>query len=631
MVRHNSFFTSAAFILIFKEIMKKKNGKKAAATQVQTHQMGATVTPKGVSFRVWAPHAQSVFVTGDFNDWKPYETSMVPEDGGCWAVHVDTAKPGHEYKYVIVNGEQHLYRNDPYARAVTHSVGNSVVYDTSAFEWANDDAFVMPPHNELVIYEMHVGTFHKKKDASTGTFLTAIERLDWLKWLGINAVEVMPPFEFAGDLSWGYNPAHPFAIETAYGGPDAFKTFVKACHKRGIAVILDVVYNHFGPSDLDLWQFDGWSENGKGGIYFYNDWRSETPWGDTRPDYGRPEVRRYLIENALMWLSEYRCDGLRMDMVPYIRNVHADGNAGNDLEAGYNVIREMNEAVQHHFPNKITIAEDMHTMPQITDGVENGGFGYSAQWDAQFVHPMQGILKAADDEHRDMLALERALHFRYGNDVFNRIIYTESHDEVANGKARIVEDIAPGQNGNNYYAEKRALLGLATVLTAPGIPMLFQGQAILEDSWFQDTDPIDWYKAKDNHKFALSVRDLIRLRLNLGNNSKGLTSQYSDTLFLDNEDKVVAFHRYENVHGEAAGSVVVVMNFKHTAYEQYRILFPEAGRWKLLFDSSWEGYSDYNDDIDAIHTVAASTSEGMAGEVNIPAYGVLIYARAQNS
>ncbi|HOY05259.1 MAG TPA: alpha-amylase family glycosyl hydrolase [Saprospiraceae bacterium] len=611
--------------------MKKKNGKKAAATQVQTHQMGATVTPKGVSFRVWAPHAQSVFVTGDFNDWKPYETSMIPEDGGCWAVHVDTAKPGHEYKYVIVNGEQHLYRNDPYARAVTHSVGNSVVYDTSAFEWANDDAFVMPPHNELVIYEMHVGTFHKKKDASTGTFLTAIERLDWLKWLGINAVEVMPPFEFAGDLSWGYNPAHPFAIETAYGGPDAFKTFVKACHKRGIAVILDVVYNHFGPSDLDLWQFDGWSENGKGGIYFYNDWRSETPWGDTRPDYGRPEVRRYLIENALMWLSEYRCDGLRMDMVPYIRNVHADGNAGNDLEAGYNVIREMNEAVQHHFPNKITIAEDMHTMPQITDGVENGGFGYSAQWDAQFVHPMQGILKAADDEHRDMLALERALHFRYGNDVFNRIIYTESHDEVANGKARIVEDIAPGQNGNNYYAEKRALLGLATVLTAPGIPMLFQGQAILEDSWFQDTDPIDWYKAKDNHKFALSVRDLIRLRLNLGNNSKGLTSQYSDTLFLDNEDKVVAFHRYENVHGEAAGSVVVVMNFKHTAYEQYRILFPEAGRWKLLFDSSWEGYSDYNDDIDAIHTVAASTSEGMAGEVNIPAYGVLIYARAQNS
>jgi 1,4-alpha-glucan branching enzyme len=158
--------------------------------------------------------------------------------------------------------------------------------------------------------------------------------------------------------------------------------------------------------------------------------------------------------------------------------------------------------------------------------------------------------------------------------------------------------------------------------------MLFQGQAILEDRWFQDTDPLDWHKAKDNHKFALSVRDLIRLRLNLGNNSAGLTSQSSDTLFLNNEDKVVAFHRYENVDGEAAGSVVVVMNFKNTAYEQYSILFPEAGRWKLLFDSSWEGYSDYNDDIDAIHTVAASTSEGMAGEVNIPAYGVLIYSRA---
>ena len=111
-------------------------------------------------------------------------------------------------------------------------------------------------------------------------------------------------------------------MESAYGGPDGFKNFVREAHRRGLAVILDVVYNHFGPSDLDLWQFDGWQENDKGGIYFYNDHRSETPWGDTRPDYGRPEVRQFILDNALMWLEEYHIDGLRYDMILYIRSVH---------------------------------------------------------------------------------------------------------------------------------------------------------------------------------------------------------------------------------------------------------------------------------------------------------------------
>jgi 1,4-alpha-glucan branching enzyme len=294
---------------------------------------------------------------------------------------------------------------------VTNSVGNSLVLDPS-FDWGDDDQFTMSAHNEFVIYEMHIGTFRRKKGGVPGTFLTAIKGLDFLKWLGVNAMEVMPPFEFAGDLSWGYNPAHPFAIETAYGGPKAFKTFVKEAHKRGIAVILDVVYNHFGPSDLDLWQFDGWSENGKGGIYFYNDWRSQTPWGDTRPDYGRPEVRRYLLDNALMWLSEYRCDGLRMDMVPYIRNVHANGNLGDNIMEGYSVVREINDAIRHHFPHKITIAEDMHTLSDITEDTTMGGFGYSSQWDAQFVHPMQEALKIADDDQRDMLKVEQAFLHR---------------------------------------------------------------------------------------------------------------------------------------------------------------------------------------------------------------------------
>jgi 1,4-alpha-glucan branching enzyme len=135
----------------------------------------------------------------------------------------------------------------------------------------------MATGNELVIYEMHVGTFHVKDEGRGGTFDTAIEKLPYLRELGINAVELMPVAEFSGDFSWGYNPAHPFAVESIYGGPDGLKRFIKAAHQHGIAVIVDVVYNHLGPSDLSLWQFDGWHENGKGGIYFYNDHRSHTP------------------------------------------------------------------------------------------------------------------------------------------------------------------------------------------------------------------------------------------------------------------------------------------------------------------------------------------------------------------
>ena len=135
----------------------------------------------------------------------------------------------------------------------------------------------------------------------------------------MSAIQVMPPFEFAGDISWGYNPAHLFAIESGYGGPDAFKRFIRDAHEHGIAVIVDIVLNHLGPSDLDLWRFDGWAEGDGGGIYVYNDERGETPWGRTRPDYGRGEVRTFLRDSAMTWLEEFRCDGLRFDATVFMR------------------------------------------------------------------------------------------------------------------------------------------------------------------------------------------------------------------------------------------------------------------------------------------------------------------------
>ena len=239
--------------------------------------MGSTPHADGVAFRVWAPNARQVAVVGSFNDWDGASHPMLPEEGGYWYVNAAEARVGDEYRFLLTTAAGEISRIDPYAREVTSSVGNALVHDPS-FDWQGDE-FHIASWNELVIYELHVGTFNDQEDVpDQGQFSSLTARLGHLKKLGVNAIQIMPIGEFAGDRSWGYNPAHIFSVEVTYGGPRAFKQFVRRAHQEGIAVILDVVYNHLGPSDLDLWQFDGWSENGRGGIYFYNDQRAVTPW-----------------------------------------------------------------------------------------------------------------------------------------------------------------------------------------------------------------------------------------------------------------------------------------------------------------------------------------------------------------
>jgi 1,4-alpha-glucan branching enzyme len=586
--------------------------------------MGSILHPKGTYFRVWAPHAEKVFVTGSFNRWAKTKNELHPEENGYWGGNVENASAGDEYRYIIhtLDGRK-LSRNDPYARVVTNSVGNSVIYDTNAFDW-EEDTYQMPSWNELVIYELHIGTFNVKEEGKPGDFYSAIDRLPYLRALGINAVEIMPPFEFAGDYSWGYNPAHPFAIESAYGGPDAFKSFVKACHKNGMAVILDVVYNHFGPSDMDLWQFDGWSENDKGGIYFYNDWKSTTPWGDTRPDYGRGEVRQYIRDNALMWVEEYRCDGLRMDMIPYIRNVHANENPADNLEEGFSLLQWINREITEKYPNKITIAEDLHGNDFVTAHVQDGGCGYGSQWDADFVHPIRDALIVMHDDDRDMHAVCNALTRRYNLDAFGRVVYTESHDEVANGKARVAEEISPG-DVNNYYSKKRAALGVAMVLTAPGIPMLFQGQPLLEDKWFSDTDPIDWNRFSEVKGIIKLHRDLIYLRTNRLENTRGLMGQHIEILHVNHDEKVVVYHRW--MEGGPKDSTLVILNFRDKEHTDYQIPVPAKGKWNVRFNSDWGGYDDEFTDHPVYDTVAKAGHHGAHAHISIAPYGAVILSQ----
>jgi len=504
---------------------------------------------------------------------------MKAGEDGKWNLFVPEAKEGDEYKFEIVNGDQRFLRIDPRAREVTNSIGNSVVYDPCAFDWEEDN-FELANFNELVIYELHIGTFNRTKENSVGTFDCLISKLDYLQWLGINTIEIMPVAEFAGDISWGYNPAHLFAVESAYGGPDALKRLVKAAHEHGIGVIMDVVYNHFGPSDLDLWRFDGWGENGGGGIYFYNDWRSNTPWGESRPDYGRGEVRSFIHDNAMMWMEEYRMDGLRYDMTLYIRSVYGTDEA---IPEGWSMLQWINRNLHARFPNKITIAEDLRTNDALTKPEAYGGANFSTQWDEAFVHPIRKAITVADDQHRSMHAVSKAVFHRYNNDAFERVIYTESHDEVANGKKRVPSEIDE-DNPHGWYAKRRSAIGAVLVFTSPGIPMIFQGQEFVRANWFDDNNPIDWEEAQKREPTMRMYRDLIGLRLNKDGKTAGLSSSDIYPLQLNDHDKVIAFERCGS--GAIGGKTIVVLNFGHRDWTDYRLGFPEPGTWEVRLNSA---------------------------------------------
>ena len=600
---------------------------KKTDTAIKHLSMGAIPGAKGVTFRVWAPHAEKVYLTGNFNDWSKDSILLAKEENGYWSIDVPEAKTGDEYRYLIHGPKGILSRIDPYVRKVTSSNGNGIIYDSKAFDWGDND-FHMATGNELVIYEMHVGTFNVKEKGRPGTFDSAVERFPYLKKLGINAIEVMPIAEFSGDFSWGYNPSHPFAVESMYGGPDAFKQFVKTAHKHGIAVIVDVVYNHFGPGDLDLWQFDGWSENDKGGIYFYNDHRSQTPWGETRPDYGRGEVRQYLRDNVIMWFEEYRVDGLRWDMISYIRSIDGDmGNPANDIPEGWNLMQWINDEIRKLFPGKISIGESMRDNPWVTKDVGAGGAGFNAQWDAEFVHPVRQAVIARDDISRDLGAVSKAIEHRYDLDAFRRVIYTESHDEVANGRARVPEEIWPGKV-DSWFSKKRSTLASALVLTSPGIPMIFEGQELLEDRWFQDKEPIDWSRVEDEHGILGMYRDLIGLRRNLTGVTRGLCGQNIHIYHFDDGAKTIAFHRWDKQGPN--DSVVVVVNMVNQNHDDYLIGFPRAGLWKTRFNSDSYKYGPNfanhpTPDVEA----REEKIDGLpcSGKINIGPYTVVIFSQ----
>jgi len=261
---------------------------------------------------------------------------------------------------------------------------------------------------------------------------------------------------------------------------------------------------------------------------------------------------------------------------------------GCELPDGWSLAQWINREIQDRFPGRITIAEDLQNHSWLTRDANHGGAGFGSQWDAGFVHPIRAVVEASRDEERDMGAVRNAIYHCYNRDVFQRVIYSESHDKAANGKSRVPTEIDP-DGAQNWFAKKRSTLATSLVFTAPCIPMLFQGQEFLQHGWFQDTEPLHWNLSEIHEGIVDLHRDLIALRLNTQGVSRGLCGQGVLVNHVNDEGKVVAFHRWER--GGPGDEVTVVANFSAYAYKNYRIGVPHSGLWKLRFNSDWEGYN----------------------------------------
>jgi 1,4-alpha-glucan branching enzyme len=558
-----------------------------------------------------------------------------------WVGTVPGAKVGDKYRYAIQRGGVTREFNDPRAQQLTGFdlpdgfglPGNddkpqSVIVDPNF----SMPAFIEPSFNTMVIYEMHIGTFNN-------TFAGAVEKLDYLKDLGVNAVEVLPITQnplFSDhappDHDWGYDPVQLFAVKSKYGTPQEFKEFVKQCHQRQIAVIVDVVYNHLVENNL-LKEFGGFTRPEiPGGIYLYGGDRANTNFGP-RPDYGRPQVRQYIIDNALLLLREYGVDGLRFDDTIDIRTFGPGPTANNE---GAELLREINSAYRNtdpKQPGKITIAEDLQSSGDVTLQTGPTGLEFNSQWDDAMVNVMRDVVTKVNDSDRNLSAVSDALQKKLGSDVFSRVVYTENHDQVGHppGQNRLPTLIDVNDH-ESIFAKKRSTLAAAIMLTSPGIPMIFQGQEMLEtrDFGFRTPTPVDFNRAADP-KFRGIVqmyRDLIAFRRNLAGKTGGLTGQNLNVFHLDDGNKTLAYHRWE--HGGAGDDVVVVANFSNVPLPSLNIGFPRGGQWHVRFNSGAKVYDPSFENGDSFDTTAnPGDKDGLNfnGNVGVGPYSVVILSQ----
>lgn len=484
---------------------------------------------------------------------------------------------------------------------------------------------------------MHIPSFNA--DNAPGTFASAADKLPYLAKLGVNMIELMPVATFCGQANgWGYNPCAPFAVMNAFGGPTGLKSFVKAAASYGIGIMLDVVWNHADGGNI-LEKFDTWGGSAGNGIYFYEtSLNAETFWGP-RPDYSTEQVKQYILDSIHMWVSEYNVAGFRWDSTICIRKpAQSCWTQSGNLDDGWRVMQAANQLTLQLQPAAVTAAEDTQGWVDIVDPVSDqsaglpgaaGGAGFVSQWGyVGFFYAFFTDLTQSDNSDVNM---QQVATLASSSTEGRRVLFTENHDMASNqNHGRIPNIVDPGGNPAKptYWAVKKAMMGMGVILTAPGIPMLLQGQEFLTYATFNfpTPPPLDWSLVQTNVGLVQEVSDMMSLRANRNGTSVGLTGKNAaiTQVVNTNSAKVAVVHRWSD-NGGNGQHMLVVYNMYETKCASFTLTnVPMDGKWEVVFNGDSTEYSSLFANCGAGQN-SITVSNGSAS-LQLPEYSMIVLA-----
>jgi len=557
----------------------------------------------GVSFAVWAPSATRISVIGSFNDWDGRYHSLRRLGGsGVWEIFVPGLDQGIHYKFEIrTDSGDVVVKTDPYGTFFEAAPKSAaIVWDSSRFEWS-DDTWMSERKNKdclreaVSIYEVHLGSWMKKGEAESFSYREVAPRLvEYLTQMGFSHVEFLPLAEHAYYPSWGYQVTGFYASTERFGTPDDFQFLVNALHEAGIGVIIDWVPAHFPRDEWALARFDGTA------LYEHEDPRqgAHKDWGTLIFNYGRHEVRNFLIANALYWCERFHIDGLRVDAVAsmlYLDYSREEGEwvpnkyGGRENLEAIDFLREFNHLVHTEYPGVMTIAEESTAWPQVTRPPYIGGLGFSLKWNMGWMHDTLGYFKR-DPVYRGYHQNDLTFAMLYHHN--ENFMLPLSHDEVVHGKHSLLGRM-PGDDWQRF-ANLRTLLGYQWLF--PGKQLIFMGCEFGQSGEWSENRGLDWWLLEQG-PFHLGtqrfVADINRLYCN---NPALYEGDFENDGFewidcSDSLHSVFVFLRQSKTHDD---KFMVVMHLTPDLRPEYRIGVPHAGKWMEVLNSDAECYGGSN-------------------------------------